>query len=595
MSHRCGHRRGKTLALELAGEIDDEDTSLVERAEERADRFDDYADSRRADAESARKAVAAIADGIPFGQPILVGHHSERHARKDAERIENGMRRTVKMWETAGYWTARAKGAVRAAKYKERPDVRARRIKGLEADQRKEKREQDDAERFLKVWAHVASMADNPDEQRKAALAVANYSHVSRCFPLADYPRDSPVSQYEGQMGLWSALDHGIITPAQAAEIAMPAMERTIARCGRWLAHIGNRLEYERAMMADQGGMVADRFDIQPGGRVLIGSEWAVVLRINKGAGGKVASLTTTARFGRVRGIEEVKDYREPTEDESAKVAEVKKLALMVNFPGDGFVPLTAAEWKRRPTDYKGSKFVAATDTHGAYRYRSSFMPGGGFRLAQVYVTDAKRVDPPPAAAVVNAPVRFEREIEAPPERREPPPALDIAADVIAMRATLRAGVKVVAVPQLFPTPAAVAQTMAMLADIKPGSRVLEPSAGTGAIIAALPPSIELVAVEINAALAERVRGDQTSANHGCVCADFLTIATPESLATGVVHPRNGSPGASRPGSGPVGAAHDAWSWGLAGGIRGRYGRTTPPTGRRSTRTTRADFHHADS
>jgi Domain of unknown function (DUF3560) len=70
----------KDLAIELAGEIGDEDTSLVERAEERAERFEGYRDNRAADAERARDAVAAIADGIPMGQPILVSHHSEKHA-----------------------------------------------------------------------------------------------------------------------------------------------------------------------------------------------------------------------------------------------------------------------------------------------------------------------------------------------------------------------------------------------------------------------------------------------------------------------------------------------------------------------------------
>lgn len=74
------------LLLELAGEIGDEDKSLVERQEERAERFEDYSESRKADAEAAHKAVHAISDNIPFGQPILVGHHSERRARKDAAR-----------------------------------------------------------------------------------------------------------------------------------------------------------------------------------------------------------------------------------------------------------------------------------------------------------------------------------------------------------------------------------------------------------------------------------------------------------------------------------------------------------------------------
>src|ERR1700758_5561794 len=64
------------LLLELCGEIGDEDTGLVERAEERAERFEEYSDKREQDALRAKAAVEAITDGIPLGQPILVGHHS---------------------------------------------------------------------------------------------------------------------------------------------------------------------------------------------------------------------------------------------------------------------------------------------------------------------------------------------------------------------------------------------------------------------------------------------------------------------------------------------------------------------------------------
>lgn len=88
------------LLLSLCDEIGDEDTGLVERAESRADRFEDYSDKRERDAHSAKAAVDQLADGIPLGQPILVGHHSERRARKDAERIERGMRRAVQLWRT---------------------------------------------------------------------------------------------------------------------------------------------------------------------------------------------------------------------------------------------------------------------------------------------------------------------------------------------------------------------------------------------------------------------------------------------------------------------------------------------------------------
>jgi hypothetical protein len=109
------------LLLEMCEEIDDEDRTLVERAEERSERFSEYSDKRSEDADRAHNSVSAIADGIPFGQPILVGHHSERRARKDAERIETGMRKAIKMWDTSKYWTDRGAGAVRHAKYKSGP------------------------------------------------------------------------------------------------------------------------------------------------------------------------------------------------------------------------------------------------------------------------------------------------------------------------------------------------------------------------------------------------------------------------------------------------------------------------------------------
>ena len=128
------------LLLELCGEITDEETSLEDRATQRAERFAEYQANRKEDAEQARQAVSNTADNIPLGQPILVGHHSEKHARKDAARIRNNMAKAVKMWETSEYWKRRAAGSINNAKYKEDPAVRARRIKGLEADLRKQEK-----------------------------------------------------------------------------------------------------------------------------------------------------------------------------------------------------------------------------------------------------------------------------------------------------------------------------------------------------------------------------------------------------------------------------------------------------------------------
>lgn len=511
------------LLIELCGEIGDEDVSLVDRAAERADRFEDYSDRRSQDADAAHRAVSAVSQRFEFGQPILIGHHSERKARKDAERMENGMRRAVKMWETSTYWAARAAGALQNAKYKELPGVRHRRIKGLAADNRAHERTLTDAQEWLSQWGRDGLTLER-------AKAISNYSHISHCFLLADFPRDPPASQYEGSMGLWSALDGGVITEQQARDIAVPALSRAVARAERWIEHYSHRIAYERAMLGESGGLKAEAFDIQPGGQVLIGAEWVVVLRVNK-SGGQINSVTTSARYVRVRGIEEVKDYRAPSDDDAAKVKAATKLPPMVNFPGEGFIEMTADEWKRKSPDYKGSRKVAANEQHGAYRYKSSFIAGGSYRSAQVFITDAKRVERPAAPAVAVAPVVFVRELQAPTHASVSAAPIEAVkpddkdAKFQALRDQIKAGIKVVVAPQLFPTPADTAALVAELGDIKPGDDVLEPEAGTGRLVQAVADAVglenvRLTTVEINRDLS-RLLGDTFPLVRN-VCADFL-------------------------------------------------------------------------
>lgn len=62
-----------------------------ERREAKAERLREWAEKRDAKADAAYEGVQRITERIPFGQPILVGHHSERGARADQRRIERGM------------------------------------------------------------------------------------------------------------------------------------------------------------------------------------------------------------------------------------------------------------------------------------------------------------------------------------------------------------------------------------------------------------------------------------------------------------------------------------------------------------------------
>ncbi|MBD2778254.1 DUF3560 domain-containing protein [Iningainema tapete] len=63
-----------------------------ERAAQRADRLDKRADKHEKIADTAYKTQKQIADSIPLGQPILIGHHSERRHRRDLATIHRNMR-----------------------------------------------------------------------------------------------------------------------------------------------------------------------------------------------------------------------------------------------------------------------------------------------------------------------------------------------------------------------------------------------------------------------------------------------------------------------------------------------------------------------
>jgi len=504
------------LLVELAGDVGDEETSLEERAAQRAERFEGYKDKRAADAEQARKAVASIADGIPLGQPILVGHHSERHARRDADKIENGMRKAVRLWETVGYWKDRAASAIAHAQYLEKPAVRARRIKKLEAELRGYRRDTDKAEKALELWAVEPLTLER-------AKAITNVNHYSMCFPLSQYPREPPASQYEGQQSLWSALQDGIITAEQARTLAVPMNQRGIAHRSRWIAHLENRLAYERAMLGESGGLKADRFDLQPGGQVLRRGHWHVITKVNRSAGA-VRSVTVLGHFAATIAVEDIADYRAPADGVAEKVKAATKLAPMCNYPGEGFRHMTRAEWERKKmSDVPQAIKHKASERHGAHRTRAT--SGGGWSTVPVYLTDAKRVDPPAPGAPEPAP----QIATLPPEPRTAPApeAIDLVAeDFAALKATLKAGVKIAVAPQLFPTPPELAIRMAELAEIQPGMRVLEPSAGTGNLARAIRsavPGAHLDLIEIDPKLCSILKASGFEVS----CRDFLAASMP--------------------------------------------------------------------
>lgn len=436
------------LLLKWAGEIGDEDKTIEERAEERAERFEEYEENRRAEANAAHASVDRITSGIPLGQPILVGHHSERHARRDAERIESGMRKAVKAWDTAEYWKHRAARAISHARYKELPAVRARRIKGIEADRRKMEKQKSESNFALRFWTGPFPIVHRTTGERKS-LEIVEANRETICHILGNDSRLSGLNVAKTQPGqVWGAWDClqpdgerykacPSVTVEHCREIALRVYPRRVAWCDRWLAHYDRRLEYERAMLAGDGGTVADRTGPEKGGACrcwVWRGGWSTIQKVNK------VSVTLLDNWGNGG-----KDFTR-------------------TIPFD---KLTAVMTRAQVEEARAAGRVKEETARGFY----------------LLGKDSQAPAPAAPMAVQD------------PER----------AAFEALRVQAKAGVAVAVAPQLFPTPPELAARMVEEAKIGPGSVVLEPSAGTGNIIRAILdrfPECVINAVEINPQLA---------------------------------------------------------------------------------------------
>ncbi|MFI5629189.1 ParB/RepB/Spo0J family partition protein [Streptomyces sp. NPDC051664] len=170
---------GATAALRAAGhEVTvtiDEDTrrSFAEaeadreqRAEDRAERFSDRADRAASSSDARRAAADNISRRFEFGQPILVGHHSEGRARRDQQRIDTNMRAMIAESERAGYWSDRTRAAENYKAHRIDPQRTLRRLDRLKADLRKQERAHANAveKGWVSVGRHARLIQDLTEE-----------------------------------------------------------------------------------------------------------------------------------------------------------------------------------------------------------------------------------------------------------------------------------------------------------------------------------------------------------------------------------------------------------------------------------------------
>lgn len=218
------------LAIELAGDIEPEGTTLAERAEAKAARYEELAQKRANDFNAFRRASDDLSRAFEGGQPILVGHHSERKARKTQERMHNYERKAAKAWSAIDYWNYKADGAEYHANMKNSPGVRSRRIKTLLAELRDLQRTLNHAALRLKIW----EKADPTDLDHIKRLAGGRIETGS----LASFD-------------CWSDLDAEKITAEECRERNLRLASRALNsdNLRRWIDHTLKRLGYERSML----------------------------------------------------------------------------------------------------------------------------------------------------------------------------------------------------------------------------------------------------------------------------------------------------------------------------------------------------------
>ncbi len=83
----------------MAGRID-----YLERQEYKKDLYQERAEQADKRSQAHYERHRDIASVIPMGQPILIGHHSEKRHRNDLKRIDNEMRKSIQESEKADYY-----------------------------------------------------------------------------------------------------------------------------------------------------------------------------------------------------------------------------------------------------------------------------------------------------------------------------------------------------------------------------------------------------------------------------------------------------------------------------------------------------------
>ncbi len=249
-------REDVCYALIAEGEdIGDEDYSMADRAADRAERFEGYRDKRWGEADDFEEKYSS--------GPEAFGNQNAQRAERAARKHERLKDKGVSQWSKAEYWQQRTKGVISNALHKLDPSTRRGRILELEKAIRSHEQSMSEWKVRWDAWEQIASMED-AEKQTKAARAYAGMSS-GMCY---DYKHPDNPDRESSLYYLLEPSEHSTdrpITGAEAAQLYLSRTQNPHTYTSRWAEHYKFRLEYENAMLENEGGK-ASEVEMEVGG-----------------------------------------------------------------------------------------------------------------------------------------------------------------------------------------------------------------------------------------------------------------------------------------------------------------------------------------
>jgi len=116
--------------------------------------------------------AAQLGEGIPFGQPVLVDHHSAGRDIRLRDRIDRTRRRAIEAQQVAAATAARAEAASHTTSARYSPETVANRVDHLTADLRAAQRRLDGYSRTVGGYAETYPPATGPGRVRLEQLVA---------------------------------------------------------------------------------------------------------------------------------------------------------------------------------------------------------------------------------------------------------------------------------------------------------------------------------------------------------------------------------------------------------------------------------------